>query len=144
MGKIINENTFIGRDKMDFAYYGSICSDLGLIKNFIDEILKQLNHIINNRDTMFDIRLILNELVINGVFHGNECIDSKCVDLSLKVKDNQIIIEVKDEGKGIDYDFSEYNPLDLKCGGRGLILVKGLSDELIVRKNRIIAIKNIQ
>lgn len=137
------KNIFIGRDKMDFTYYGSICSDLGLIKNFIDEILKQLNNIINNRDTMFDIRLILNELMINGVFHGNECIDTKCVNLSLKVDNKQITIEVKDEGKGINYDFTKYDPLELKCGGRGLILVKGLSDELIVRDNHIIAIKNI-
>lgn len=129
--------------KMDFTYYGSICSDLGLIKNFIDEILKQLNNIINNRDTMFDLRLILNELVINGVFHGNECIDTKCVKLSLEVKDNQVVIEVRDEGKGIDYDFADYDPMDLKCSGRGLVLVKGLSDELIVKDNHIIAIKNL-
>ena len=57
--------------------------------------------------------------------------------------EGQIRIEVKDEGIGIDYDFSTYDPLDLKCSGRGLILVHGLSDELIVKNNCIIAIKNI-
>ncbi|NLY45542.1 MAG: ATP-binding protein [Tissierella sp.] len=129
---------------MDFNYTGSICSDLALIKNFLDEIITKLNKIIANGDTMFDIKLILNELVINGVFHGNECQDTKCVTLSLVVKDKQIIIEVEDEGQGIDYDFSGYDPLDLKCSGRGLVLVKGLSDELIVNQNRITAIKNIQ
>lgn len=128
---------------MDFNYTGSVCSDLGLIKNFLDEIITKLNMIIANGDTMFDIKLILNELVINGVFHGNECEDTKCVKLSLVVKDKRIIIEVEDEGQGIDYDFSDYNPLDLKCSGRGLVLVKGLSDELIVHQNRITAIKNI-
>ncbi len=128
---------------MNFTYYGSVCSDLELIKNFLDEIMNKLNIIIQNGDTIFDVRLILNELVINGVFHGNECEDTKCVNLSLHVKDNKIIIEVEDEGKGIDYDFSKYNPLDLKCGGRGLVLVKGLSDELIVDQNRITAIKII-
>mgnify|MGYP000875933498 FL=1 len=128
---------------MDFTYYGSISSDLRLVKNFIEEILNKLNNIIDNGDTMFDIKLILNELVINGIFHGNECIETKCVNLSLEVKDGQIRIEVKDEGRGIDYDFSTYDPLDLKCSGRGLILVHGLSDELIVKNNCIIAIKNI-
>lgn len=129
---------------MDFTYYGSVCSDLNLIKNFLDEIINKLNRIIDNGDTIFDLKLILNELVINGVFHGNECQDTKCVNLSLTIKDGKIIIEVEDEGKGINFDFSNYNPLDLKCGGRGLVLVKGLSDELIVNQNRIIAIKNLQ
>lgn len=128
---------------MDFNYTGSVCSDLSLIKNFLDEIIAKLNRIIANGDTMFDIKLILNELVINGVFHGNECEGTKCVNLSLIVKDNKIIIEVEDEGRGIDYNFSDYDPLDLKCSGRGLVLVKGLSDELIVNQNRITAIKSI-
>ncbi|MBC8591503.1 ATP-binding protein [Lachnospiraceae bacterium NSJ-29] len=128
---------------MDFTYNGSICSDLGLIKNFVDNILKKLNSIIDNKDTIFDIRLIMNELIINGVFHGNHCIDTKCVNLSLDVQKDRIIISVKDEGEGIDFDINTYDPLDLKCGGRGLVLVHGLSDELIVNENQIIAIKYI-
>ncbi len=130
--------------KVEFTYCASINSDLKLIKNFVEEILNKLNRIIDNGDTMFDLRLILNELVINGVFHGNECIETKCVNLTLEIKNGQIRIEVKDEGGGIDYDFTKYDPLDLKCSGRGLVLVHGLSDELIVKNNRIIAIKNIQ
>lgn|SRR5690554_2048350 len=129
---------------MDFNFSGSVCSDLDLVKGFIDKIMKKLNRIIDNGDTIFDIKLILNELVINGVFHGNECEDTKCVNLSLEIRNNRIIIEVEDEGEGIDYDFTSYNPLDLKCGGRGLLLVKGLSDELIVDQNRITAIKKLQ
>lgn len=128
---------------MNYTYNGSVCSDLELIESFIDGILNKLNNIVDDGDTMFDIRLILNELVINGVFHGNECIKSKCVKLDLKVEDKQIIIQVTDEGKGIDYDFSTYDPLDLTCGGRGLVLVKGLSDKLIIDKNQITAIKYI-
>ncbi|HZK00481.1 MAG TPA: ATP-binding protein [Tissierellaceae bacterium] len=129
--------------EMNFRYNGSVCSDLGLIKNFLDEIMNKLNPIIDNGDIIFDIKLILNELVINGVFHGNECEDTKCVSLSLQVRDGKIIIEVEDEGEGINYDLSNYNPLDLKTSGRGLVLVRGLSDELIVNDNRITAIKNL-
>ena len=128
---------------MNFRYNGSVCSDLGLIKSFLDEIMNKLNPIIDNGDIIFDIKLILNELVINGVFHGNECEDTKCVNLSLQVRDGKIIIEVEDEGEGINYDLSNYNPLDLKTSGRGLVLVRGLSDELIVNDNRITAIKNL-
>lgn len=131
----------IGVVKMKKIYSGSVCSDLNLIKNFVEDALIRLEKVIDNRDIIFDIRLILNELVINGVFHGNECKKTTCVDLSMILENSNLIIEVKDQGKGIVYDFENYDPLDLSSGGRGLILVKGLSDQLIVRDNSIIAIK---
>lgn len=132
-----------GRDDMDFNYYGTVCSDLHTVKDFLDELILKLTGIINNKDTIFDIKLILNELVINGAMHGNNCLNSKCVTLSLELEDNKIKIEVKDEGAGINFDISEYNPEDLLYGGRGLVLVNGLSDELYIDKNRVVAIKNI-
>ncbi len=126
---------------MDFIYAGSICSDLDLIKGFVDNVLNQLNKIIDNKDTIFDIRLIINELIINGVFHGNHCLDTKCVNLEISILNKKITIDVRDEGAGIDFDLKSYNPLDLSFGGRGLILVEGLSDELIIKENRVTAIK---
>lgn len=128
---------------VDFKYSGTVCSDLDMIKNFVDEILKKLNHIIDNSDIMFDIRLILNELVINGVLHGNDCNTTKCVKLSLEVSKSRVTIEVEDEGKGIDYDLKSYDPNDLKCCGRGLVIVNGLSDEFYIQKNRVTAVKHI-
>lgn len=128
---------------VDFKYSGTVCSDLDMIKNFVDEILKKLNHIIDNSDIMFDIRLILNELVVNGVLHGNDCNTTKCVKLSLEVSKSRVTIEVEDEGKGIDYDLKSYDPNDLKCCGRGLVIVNGLSDEFYIQKNRVTAVKHI-
>ncbi|WP_262429727.1 ATP-binding protein [Paratissierella segnis] len=126
---------------MPYIYKGTVCSDLEIIKTFIDEKLKLLGGIIQNRDILFDIRIILNELIVNGALHGNECMSSKCVTLSLEVVDNKLKIEVKDEGEGIDYDIKSYNPTELKCCGRGLVIVNGLSDEFYVDKNRVVAIK---
>src|SRR5690242_13037854 len=125
---------------LDFRYSGIVCSDLDMIKNFVDDVLKKLNNIIENSDTMSDIRLILNELVINGVLHGNDCITSKCVKLSLEVKEDTLTIQVEDEGSGIDYDIESYDPNDLKCCGRGLVIVNGLSDEFYIQKNKVTAI----
>lgn len=128
---------------VDFKYSGTICSDLDMIRNFVDNILLKINRLINDKDIMFDIRLILNELIINGVMHGNDCVTSKCVTLSLELKDDKITIQVEDEGKGIDYDVKSYDPSDLKCCGRGLVIVNGLSDEFYINKNKVIAIKHI-
>ncbi|NLK43973.1 MAG: ATP-binding protein [Tissierellia bacterium] len=127
--------------KLDFKYSGIVCSDLEIIRNFVDEVLKKLRKLIKNNDTMFDIRLILNELIINGVLHGNNCVTTKCVKLHLEIKGNKMTIQVEDEGQGIDYDLESYDPNDLKCCGRGLVLVNGLSDEFYIQKNKVIAVK---
>lgn len=129
---------------MTCLYKGTICSDLRMIKGFIEDKLIILSGIIENNDILFDVRVILNELIVNGILHGNQCISSKCVSLLLEIKDDKLIIEVIDEGKGLNLDLGSYNPLELKGSGRGLILVNGLSDEFYVEKNRIVSIKNIQ
>lgn len=128
---------------MVYMYKGTVCSDLNTIKDFIDKILSNLDDYIKDKDIMFDIKLILNELIVNGALHGNQCILSKCVTLTLEMIDNKLRIEVEDEGKGIDFDLCSYDPKDLKTWGRGLVLVNGLSDEFHVEKNRVISVKKI-
>ncbi len=64
---------------MSFRYEGSVCSDLDKIKIFIQEVLNKLKKILEDEDLIFDIRLILNELVINSVIHGNQCNTKKSV-----------------------------------------------------------------
>ena len=129
--------------KMSFIYEGSVCSDLAEIKAFIQGILNKLGGILEDEDIMFDLKLILNELVINSVIHGNQCNRKKCVNLFLEIKNNTIRIEVRDQGNGINFDFTSYNPQELKCCGRGLVIVNGLSDEVYIDKNRIIAVKHM-
>lgn len=128
---------------MDYIYKGSVCSDLDTIKSFIDKTVQILNGIISDRDLMFDIRVILNELIVNGALHGNECMSSKTVSLTLRMSEDKLMIEVEDEGRGINYNLKEYNPSDLKSWGRGLVLVNGLSDEFYVDRNRVVSIKRI-
>lgn len=57
------------------------------------------------------------------------------------MKDNEVEIRVKDEGKGVIFDFSKYDADDLKTTGRGLVLVKELTDRFILHGNEVIAIK---
>ncbi len=68
---------------------------------------------------------------------------SKTVSLTLRMSEDKLMIEVEDEGRGINYNLKEYNPSDLKSWGRGLVLVNGLSDELYVDRNRVVSIKRI-
>ena len=128
---------------MALIFKGSVCSNLNDVKAFIEEALNKLRSITCDEDLMFDIRLILNELIINGVIHGNCCDISKNVYLILEYEEDFIKIEVVDEGQGIDYDLKSYNPNDLKCCGRGLVIVNGLSDEFYIEKNKVVAVKVI-
>jgi len=34
-----------------------------------------------------------------------------------------------------------YNPMDLKCNGRGLIIADELSDEFYIEKNKVVSVK---
>lgn len=128
---------------MGFKFQGSVSSDLEDTKIFINNVLSDLKKIIFDKDLMFDMKLILNELIINSVIHGNKLNKNKNVNLILEIDDNLIRIEVLDEGKGIDFDISSYDPKELKCCGRGLLIVNGLCDEVYIDKNKVVAIKRI-
>lgn len=128
---------------MTFRYQGSVCSDLDDTKKFIQDILNKVENVIRDDNLMFDLKLILNELIINSVIHGNKYDRAKCVNLYLEITNDILRIEVCDEGRGVSYDRCSYNPNDLKDCGRGLLLVDGLSDELLIENNRVIALKSI-
>ncbi len=128
---------------MSFIYQRSIFSDLEDIKIAMQDVINKLRNIINDEDLIFDIRLILNELVINSAIHGNKCNRDKSVELYLELKGNVLKIKIMDEGQGIDYDIKSYNPEELKCCGRGLVIVNGLSDEFHIEKNKVEVVKYI-
>lgn len=128
---------------MNFKFHCSVCSDLEKIKVFVTKILDKLKNIIEDEDLIFDLKLILNELIINAVIHGNGHNINKSVDLYLEITKEAIRIEVKDQGSGIDFDVGSYDPDELKVCGRGLVIVNGLSDEMYIQNNSIVAVKHI-
>ncbi len=58
------------------------------------------------------------------------------MELYLELEGDTLKIEIEDEGQGIDYDIRSYDPGDLKCCGRGLVLVDGLSDKFYIEKKQ--------
>lgn len=126
---------------MEYRYAISMESDLEIIKKSLEEILSEIELVLKNEDLLFDIRLILNELVINSAIHGNGLGSEKLIDLEIFLTENSIEIMVKDEGEGINIEKGYYNPKELKCCGRGLFIVDSLSDQLIIEHNRVSVIK---
>ena len=126
-----------------YKFKGFVNSDLSLIKNFLDSAMKDLNPYITDQEKLFDIKVILNELVVNGAMHGNEEDLNKKVCLKLILDRDSLKIIVKDEGRGVDFDTTLYDCTQKRCNGRGLLIVEALTDQLILNDNEVIAIKNL-
>ncbi len=78
-----------------------------------------------------NILISLTEAVTNAMMHGNRCDCSKHVSISMRRQKDALSIRVSDEGPGFDPQgvpdptCPEYLE---KCGGRGLFLMRHLSD----------------
>ena len=83
-------------------------------------------------DTHGNILISLTEAVTNAILHGNGSDDNKYVSISLRRKKDALSIRVSDEGPGFDpcHVPDPTSPECLEqCGGRGLFLMRNLSDE---------------
>ena len=126
---------------MNFKTNLVINSDLLEIRDEIENLLTEIKGYISKEDLLQEVKLILNELVLNSAIHGNELDEEKKVELNLEINKNAMKLRVKDEGVGFLYDNTSYDPLELKSNGRGLIIVDGLSDEFYVNRNIVCVTK---
>jgi serine/threonine-protein kinase RsbW len=101
-----------------------------MIESFIDNA-KERFHL--DDDIYGNIMIAVTEAVNNAIKHGNSGDKNKNVFLSLSLNDSLIKFVIKDEGKGFDYqnlpDPTAPENLE-KIGGRGIFLMKHLSDEV--------------
>lgn len=121
----------------EFILYG-----LSEHKQVIDKILAELN--VSEYD--FDIRLILTEALTNAFKHGNEMNIDKPIHLRYLYNDLSVKFEIEDCGTGfeniiIDEKLSDENLLYDQ--GRGLFLIKNLSDNIELKQNILIIEKSL-
>ena len=113
----------------------SLSDNIRMIESFIDNAKEQFSL---NDDIYGNIMIAVTESVNNAIRHGNKSDSRKNVSLSLKLNDGSIIFWVKDEGEGFDPsnlpDPTAPENLD-KPGGRGIFLMKHLSDEVNFHDN---------
>ena len=103
------------------------------IPAFVDSLFKKLESCGINHDIFFDIRLSLEEALINAIRHGNKMDKDKSVFLKVDVDNDRLEIEVKDEGSGFDYENipSPTQGENLqKVSGRGIFLMKNFMDKV--------------
>ncbi len=96
-------------------------------KRILDEILAQLDaHKWSKRD-IFAIHLALEEALVNAIKHGNQWDVSKNVHIDCRLSPCQILVEIRDEGKGFDPcdvpDCTDEERLEM-ASGRGVLLMR--------------------
>lgn len=108
----------------------SLSENIRMIESFIDNA-KEKFHL--NDDIYGNIMIAVTEAVNNAIKHGNKNNSSKNVALALSLEDGLIKFKVEDEGQGFDFhnlpDPTAPENLE-KPGGRGIFLMKHLSDEV--------------
>lgn len=108
----------------------SLIENIKIIESFIDNAKDNFEI---NDDIYGNIMISVTECISNAIIHGNKQDKTKLVHLELKMEDDQLKFIIEDEGSG--FDVAELpdptSPENIeKTGGRGIFLIKHLSDEL--------------
>ncbi|MDQ4140570.1 MAG: ATP-binding protein [Bacteroidota bacterium] len=113
----------------------SLIENIRVVESFIDNS-KEKFHI--EDDIYGNIMIAVTESVNNAIRHGNKFDKDKNVYLSLFVEPDVLRFEIEDEGNGFDTGSltDPTAPENLENpGGRGIFLMKHLSDEVKFTKD---------
>jgi len=82
--------------------------------------------------------LCVSEAIMNSIYHGNDSQRNKKISVKIEYKNDDIILEISDEGEGFDYKGIE-DPTIIKNlrkeSGRGLYIIKSLCNQLEFKNN---------
>jgi len=113
----------------------SLSENIRIIESFIDNAKEKYRL---NDDIYGNIMIAVTEAVNNAIKHGNRDNSSKNVTLSLSLEDGLIKFKIQDEGDGFNFRHlpDPTAPANIaKPGGRGIFLMKHLSDEVDFKEN---------
>lgn len=108
----------------------SLAENIRMIESFIDNAKEKFEL---EDDIYGNIMIAVTEAVNNAIKHGNKSDKEKNVFLTLKIDNHLLRFVIKDQGQGFDYENlpDPTSPENLsKPGGRGIFLMKHLSDEV--------------
>jgi len=104
--------------------------NINLVEKFVEDIAIELSI----KDELYgNVLVSVTEAVNNAIIHGNQLDDNKFISLECDINTNILCFRIKDEGKGFDYEHIPDPTLPEnieKLNGRGVFLIKHLSDEL--------------
>jgi serine/threonine-protein kinase RsbW len=108
----------------------SLIQNIQIIESFIDNAKEDFDI---NDDLYGNIMISVTECISNAIVHGNQSNSGKMVHLELQLEPGLLRCSIEDEGNGFDFNQlpDPTDPENLeKTGGRGIFLMKHLSDEV--------------
>ena len=104
--------------------------NIPVVENYIENVVNKYKV---SPDKYGNILISMTEAVTNAIRHGNDHDETKNVQVTIQKRKNTISCRVSDEGPGFDYN-SLPDPTCpeniLKCGGRGVFLMRELADDI--------------
>lgn len=132
----------------DLRIASELCNIRNSVNNIVEFILDCHGQL--REDTLFEIKVILNELLQNAIKHGNKEDVTKQVKVRTGIDNHYVYFIVEDEGDGFDCDCERQSEalLDLfqmKENGRGILIVKNLCDKVKYncKGNKIVVLKSL-
>ena len=134
------------------------------LRGTINDILKYFEDVFGHlsEEAHFEMKVVLNELLVNAVKHGSKGDEEKFVSILAGVDNNErAILVVEDEGDGYDttlikryddmcrlgFEDAEFtgNVEDVDESGRGIFIVKALCDDFKVNQkgNKVVVSKKL-
>ncbi|OFZ03982.1 MAG: hypothetical protein A2491_11000 [Bacteroidetes bacterium RIFOXYC12_FULL_35_7] len=109
-------------------------TNINKVRVFLEEIFNEFSL---NKISFNHVFLGISEAVSNAILHGNKLDAEKRVFIRLNVFENQIHIEVEDEGDGFcDTLFDPTLPENIKCeNGRGIYIIRQIADEIVFKED---------
>lgn len=112
-----------------------IPSDVGYIERVVEIVRRQVAEMsFDTKHVMLNVPVALTEALSNAILRGNREDPEKRVHVRASVSAVQLVMEVKDEGRGFDIDRCTRDPTRPENvereDGRGLFLMRSLMDSV--------------
>jgi serine/threonine-protein kinase RsbW len=105
----------------------TIDSDYEQGRHVQDQIVRQIEQTGFAEQSVFAVKLALEEALINAIKHGNKLDPSKKVHIEAHLDPARVQISIEDEGPGFDRKSVPDPTADenlCKCSGRGILLIE--------------------
>jgi serine/threonine-protein kinase RsbW len=120
-------------DKISYTLESSLDS-VDRIEKTAEEMAKKAGL---DEDEIYRVTMAVREAAVNAVLHGNAYDSTKQVVASFETLNNDLVIRIADQGKGLDPDTLP-DPLApenlLRGSGRGIFLIRSFMDDVQFRQ----------
>ncbi|MBM3250466.1 MAG: ATP-binding protein [Candidatus Omnitrophica bacterium] len=110
-----------------------IPSRLDIIPGFLTEFTQKLAPLGLSEEELFNVKLSVEEAVVNAIRHGNRQDPSLFVEVAAEAHNGCLTIKVVDQGEGFDFENvadPTHNHNLAKLSGRGVFLIRKLMDKV--------------